>query len=404
MLTFEYTAKDPKTDQIIKAEVQAQSEQAASKLIADRGLAVLELRLKGEARGLLAGFGKKVKAKDKVLFARQLSTLINAGLPLTQSLRTVVEQLNNKYMAGVVSQVIADVEGGSTFADALGRHPDIFNTVFVSLVAAGETSGTLDVSLERIATQQEKDAEVLSKVRGALVYPIIVVVVIVGVVVFMLTTVLPQVEQLYKDLHQSLPWVTAVLLSLSRLMTSYWWIFVLALVATGYFTRRYVETAGGRRLFDTLKMNIPLFGKLFRKLYMARFARTGATLMSTGVPMLEMMRITANAVNNVNVQAAIMRAAERVKGGKSLSESIKNDPNFLSLVPQMIKIGEQSGAIDTMMAKTADFYEKEIDNEIKTISTTIEPVLMVVLALVAGLMVAAILLPVYGLVGQNLAV
>ena len=405
MLTFEYTAKDTKTKQIIKADVQAQSEQAASKLLADQGLAVLELRVKDESENLFGGFlSKKVKSKDKVLFARQLSTLINAGLPLTQSLRTVVEQINNKYFATVINQIISDIEGGSTFADALSRHPDIFNNVFVSLVAAGETSGTLDVSLERIATQQEKDAEVLSKVRGALVYPIIVVVVIVSVVIFMLTTVLPQVEQLYNDLGQALPWVTSVLLSASRFMTSYWWVIVISLVALGYFSHRYIETENGRRTFDTLKVNIPLFGKLFKKLYMARFTRTGSTLMSTGVPMLEMMRITANAVNNVNVRDAIMRASERVKGGKALSESLKNDNNFLPLVPQMIKIGEQSGAIDGMMAKTADFYEKEIDNEIKTISTTIEPALMVLLAIVAGVMVAAILLPVYGLVGQNLAI
>jgi len=173
---------------------------------------------------------------------------------------------------------------------------------------------------------------------------------------------------------------------------------------SGYFLYRYVQTTGGRSVVDRLKMEIPLFGKLFKKLYMARFSRTGATLMSTGVPMLEMLRITAESVNNVHVETATVAASEKVKGGKALSDSLQPHQEFLPLVPQMIRIGEQSGAIDAMMAKAAEFYEKELDNEIKTISTTIEPVLMVVLAVTAGLMVGAILIPVYGLVGESIAI
>lgn len=403
MLTFEYTARDTKSGEVIKAEVQALSEQSAAKLLAEQGLAATDIHLKGEKRGLLKGFRDRIKPKDRVLFARQLSTLINAGLPLTQSLRTVQEQIDNKAFSLIISEVIADVEGGNAFAKALEKHPKVFNSVFTSLIAAGEASGTLDQALERIATQQEKDAEVLSKVRGALVYPAIVVLVIIGVIIFMLTTVLPQVELLYKDLNQSLPFITSAMLAISRLIINLWWLVLIVLVAGIYFLKRYVDTENGRYAFDRFKTAVPLFGTLFKKLYMARFSRTGSTLMSTGVPMLEMMRITAESVNNVHVRDATLKAAEKVKGGKALSESIKDDPNFMSLVPQMIKIGEQSGAIDKMMDKTATFYENELDNEIKTISTTIEPVLMVVLALVAGVMVGAILIPVYGLVGQNIA-
>lgn len=403
MLTFEYTARDTKSGKVIKAEVQAQSEQAAAKLLADQGLAPTAIHVKGEDSSIFSKLRGRITAKDKVLFARQLSTLINAGLPLTQSLRTVQEQIENKKFSVIISEVIGDVEGGNSFAKSLERHPKVFNTVFTSLIAAGEASGTLDMALERIASQQEKDAEVVSKVRGALVYPAIVVIVILGVVIFMLTTVLPQVELLYEDLNQSLPFVTAAMLAVSGFITGFWWLLMLITAAVIYFGVRYVQTDSGRSVFDQFKMSVPLFGKLFRKLYMARFCRTGATLMSTGVPMLEMMRITSNAVNNVHIKNALLRAAEKVKGGKALSESLQNEDNFLSLVPQMIRIGEQSGAIDEMMSKAATFYENELDNEIKTISTTIEPILMVVLALVAGTMVAAILIPVYGLVGQNVA-
>ncbi len=330
--------------------------------------------------------------------------MINAGLPLTQSLRTVSEQTQSKSLKIVINQVIGDVEGGKALADSLKTHPEVFNTVYVSLVAAGEASGTLDEALERIATQQEKDAEIVSKVRGALVYPAIVLVVIVGVIIFMLTTVLPQVEVLYEDLNQSLPFITAGMLAVSDFITSFWWLILIGMVGLVFFSKRYADTDSGREFFDRMKMNMPLFGKLFMKMYMSRFCRTGATLMTTGVPMLEMLRITADSVNNVHIKATILKAAEDVKGGTALSKALEGEEEtILSLVPQMINIGEQSGAIDAMMSKAADFYEKELDNEIKTISTTIEPVLMVVLAIVAGLMVGAILIPVYGLVGNSIS-
>ncbi len=404
MLNFEYEARDEATGQKVKADIQAESEQAAAKLLVKQGLSPTEIKLKGGgAGGFFDSIKNHISAKDKVLFSRQLSTLISAGLPLTQSLRTVSDQTQNKAFKVIINQIIGDVEGGKSFADSLSNHPDIFSTVFISLVAAGEVSGTLDEALERIADQQEKDAELTAKIRGALVYPVIVLVVIIAVIIFMLVTVLPQVELLYEDLNQSLPFITAVMLAMSDFITNFWWLILIILIGAVYFGKRYIKTESGRAAFDSLKMNMPVFGKLFMKMYMARWSRTGSTLMAAGVPMLEMLRITADAVNNVHIKDATMKASDKVKGGVALSEAIRDDPNFLPLVSQMVNIGEQSGAIDTMMAKAADFYEKELDNEVKTISTTIEPILMVVLAVVAGLMVGAILIPVYGLVGSNIA-
>lgn len=399
MLTYTYTARDGNGGDI-KAEVQADSEQSAAKLIRDQGLTPVDITIKGERRNFIPTRGK-VRAKDKVLFSRQLSTLVGAGLPITQSLRTVAEQTPSKEMNIIINRITADVEAGKALATAFEAHPDVFDNVFVNLVAAGEASGTLDSALERLADQQEKDAEISSKVKGALVYPVIVLFVIGGVIIFMLTTVLPQVEQLYVDLKQELPFITSAMLAVSDFIIDFWWLQIIIAVAIVYFGKRYIETETGRKVADTLKMRIPIFGGLFMKMYMARFARTGQTLMATGVPMLEMMRITGNAVNNVNIKASLEKASVKVKGGKALSQSIENDPNFLPLVPQMINIGEQSGAIDDMMGKAADFYENELDNEIKAISTTIEPLLMVVLAVVAGMMVGAILIPVYGLVGTT---
>ena len=401
MLTFEYTAKDAKTGEHIKAEVQAESEQVAAKLITKQGLAPLSIKLKGQSTGLLAKFKNRVSTKDRILFSRQLSTLINAGLPLVQSLRTVVEQTDSKQLNLIVGQIISDVEAGNNFSKALSAHPAVFNQVYVSLVAAGESSGTLDAALERIADQQEKDAEILSKVRGAMVYPLIVTLVMVGVVIFMLKGVLPQVGQLYKDLGKELPFMTKIMLGVSDLIGKYWWLMFLVTMLGGFLLKRYHETDEGKKSIDKIKMSLPLFGKLFMKMYMARFCRTATTLVASGVPLLEVLRIPAESVNNINIEESTKRAADKVKSGKALSDALADDENFLKLVPQMIKIGERSGAMDKMLEKTAIYYENELDNEIKTISTIIEPALMVMLALMAGIMISAVLLPIYGLVGNT---
>jgi type IV pilus assembly protein PilC len=269
------------------------------------------------------------------------------------------------------------------------------------LIAAGEASGTLDKALLRLADQQEKDAEIVSKVRGALIYPILVIVVMIGVIIFMLTTVLPHVQELYKGIPGAkLPFLTVWLLALSHAITHYWWVFIIVVAVAGFYTSRWARTGPGKEVVDNTKMHAWPISNLFMKVYMARFARTAETLVASGVPLLQVMSIVAEAVNNVHIGRSISKAAEKVKGGKSLSESLSGDPNFLDLVPQMIQIGEQSGSLEGMLGKTADYYEKEVDNEIKTISTLIEPLLMIFMGAAALLIVAAVLLPIYSLVGK----
>lgn len=400
MLTFAYKARDIASNRIVKSTVQAESEAEAGRLLMNRNLVPLDIVPEVNKKSFLSGLQNRITTKDKVIFSRQLATLINAGLPLSQSLHTVQEQTANKKLKAIVQEIISSVEGGRSLAASFAEH-HIFDELFIALVAAGEVSGTLDKALERIANQQEKDAEIANKVRGAMVYPAIVLVVIMGVIIFMLTTVVPQVENLYKSLNKELPLLTKLMVTAAHAMTQYWWVLLIALGIGIYFLRRYLSSPAGKRQFDTLKLNLPLFKDLFRKLYMARFARTAETLIMSGVPMLEMLKISANSSGNIPVKESILRAGEKVKTGKSLSDSLKTEPYILALVPQMIGIGEQSGGIDTMLGKAATFYENEVDNAIKTISTAIEPVLMVVLAVVAGGMVGAILLPIYQLVGTN---
>ncbi len=402
MITYKYTAKDPASGKKVHAEVQADSEQAAAKLITNQGLAPLEIIPEGGSSNPLSSIFGRIKTKDKILFSRQLSTLINAGLPLLQSLRNVAGQATNKQFAVVISEVIGDIEAGSSFSESLSRHPDVFDQVYISLVAAGEASGTLDASLARLAEQQEKDADIVSKVRGAMIYPIVVMLVMVGVVAFMLIAVLPEVRSLYDGLpNVQLPILTRVLLAVSDFIINYWWLFLAIVGFLIFFFGKWARSLGGKKIVDKVKMRAWPIGELFMKMYMARFARTGTTLVASGVPLIQMLEITARSVNNVHIEKSLSQAIDKVRGGKALSDSISNDDNFLDLVPNMLRIGEQSGSMEDMLEKTAQYYEKEVDNQIKTISTIIEPLLMIVLGVVALTIVAAILLPIYSLVGTD---
>lgn len=400
MKKYDYEARDSASNKIVKSVVQADSENAAAKLLTAQGFVPLKIELQDDKTNFFARFSGRITTKDRVVFTRQLATLIGAGLPLAQSLRTVQEQTTNKRMQEIVQEIISDVEGGKSLSDSFAKHPEAFNKVYVALVSAGETSGTMDDSLKRLAAQQEKEAAMMSKIRGAMMYPSIVLVVIILVIGFMLFTVVPQVEGLYRDLNKGLPFVTLMMIKVANFFSSLWWLVILAMIIGGYFLAQYLKTEQGIRTKDIFKLNVPMFKGMFRKMYMARFARTGQVLLSTGVPMLDMLRITSDAVNNVIISESILRASDKVKGGKALSASLSNEDYFLAMVPQMIKIGEQSGKIDEMMGKTAQVYEDELDEEIRALSTAIEPVLMVFLAIVAGTMVAAILLPIYSLVGN----
>ncbi len=399
MRKYNYKARDKASNELVDSMVQAESESSAAKVLIEQGLSPLKIEEMSEGGSLLAKLSNRITNKDKIVFMRQLSTLIGAGLPLSQSLRTVLEQTQNKKMQNVVEEIIADVEGGRTLSDAFGKHADVFDKIVLALVAAGEASGTLDDALKRVATQKEKDAATMSKIKGAMMYPAIVLVVIMGVMIFMLLTVVPQVDKLYKDMHKPLPMLTAAMIAVANFIIHFWWLVLILLGIGGYFLFQYTKTESGIKVADTIKLNVPLLKNMFRKLYMARFMRTGQTLLATGVAMLDMLRISSQGVNNVVVSGSIDRAAEKVKGGKALSAALQPEDYILPMVPQMIKIGEQSGKIDEMMGKTAQVYEDELDEEIRTISTAIEPVLMVVMAVFAGGMVGAILFPIYSLVG-----
>lgn len=398
MKKFTYEARDQATNKVVKSTIQADSETAAARLLIKQGFVPLNVKEQIGDGSFMSRINGRIGTKDKVVFTRQLATLIGAGLPLSQSLHTVKDQTQNKQLQAVVEDISVSVEGGRSLSDSFAKHPKVFNEVFLSLIAAGELSGTLDESLQRIANQQEKDAATAGRIRGAMMYPMIVLFVIGGVMAFMLFTVVPQVEKLYDDLGKPLPLLTDIMVKMANFLAGFWWLVAIVLGIGIFFLVQFMKTENGIKFKDTFKLKVPLFGKMFSKLYMARFARTAQTLLSTGVSMLDTLKVTSHAINNTLLEAAIVRAADKVQGGKALSTALEPEELIEPLVSQMIRIGEQSGKIDEMMGKVAQVYEDELDEQIRTISTAIEPILMVVLAVVAGGMVGAILFPIYSLV------
>ncbi len=398
MRRFKYKGKEKATGKTVKGVIQAEDEQTAGHLLIEQGY--IPESIVEEGGGLFGGKGH-VTSKDRIMFTRQLATLIGAGLPLATSLRTVAEQTQAKAMKVVIEEILAKVEAGKTLYDTFAGYPDIFNGVYLALIKAGETSGTLDLALKRLADQEEKDAAMLSKIKGALVYPVIILVVIIAVLAFMMVMVVPEVQKLYKDMGEELPGLTQFLVNISDFFASFWWLVAIILVAIfGGIFYTVKKTSVGRHAMDSFKIHVPIFGGLFKKLYVSRFARTTEMLLATGVPMLDSVKIAIAATNNVVIEEEYSKSLEVIKGGKPLSESLKDRKYMLPLVPQMASIGEESGKIDEMLGKAAAVYENELDEQINSISTMIEPILMVLMAGLIGVVIGGTLLPIYSLVNS----
>lgn len=400
MKRYNYRAKNKETGKMVKGSIQADNEHLAGRLLVGQGLIPDNIVEEGTTNPFVK-FNNRITTKDHIMFTRQLATLIGAGLPLSASLRTVVEQTENKGMKAIGEEILAAAESGKSLYEAFSAHPRVFNGVYLALIQAGEKSGTLDIALKRLADQEEKDAAMLGKIRGALVYPAIILVVIIAVLLFMMFAVVPQVKGLYDDMGEELPALTQGLTDLTDFVMNFWWLILLILVGSIVGTIFFVKrTPLGRKVADSFKIHVPLFGGLFRKLYVSRFARTAEMLLATGVPMVDSITIANQAVSNSVVEAEYAKAIDLIKGGKTLSESLAEREYMLPLVPQMAGIGEESGKIDEMLGKAAKVYEDELYDQINNISTMIEPILMVIMAGLIGVVVGGTLLPIYSLVNS----
>lgn len=397
MAIYNYSARDPKTNKIIKGAIQGTTDREIAKTLIAQGMSVISIKPAKSGRFIDSNH---VPNKDKVIFTRQLATLTNAGLPIQQSLTNVANQTQSKALKRIVQIIASNVQGGMSLSKAFAAWPKVFNPVFISLIEVGESSGSLDKSLNRLADQMENDSDMMSKIRGAFIYPAIILIVIIGVVIFLLLTIVPQVKQLYSDLGEPLPLLTQFMVGMAAFLINFWWLVLIILAIAGLLGARYVKTTKGRHTWDTMKLNMPIFGGLFQKLYMARFARTMEILLAAGVHMLEALQISSRSMNNVILEHELIRDSERVKSGKTLSQSLvhkKGEGYVLEFVPQMVSIGEKAGNTDEMLAKTAKYYESEVEETVKNIQTMIEPVMIILMALVAIFVILAVMLPIYNL-------
>jgi type IV pilus assembly protein PilC len=342
------------------------------------------------------GFGGKVKDKDVVVFTRQFSTMIDAGLPLVQALDILASQVGNKKFAQVITQIKNDVEGGSTYADALHRHPRVFSELYANMVAAGEAGGILDTVLNRLANYMEKSIKLKRKVKGAMVYPAVVTVVAVLVIAIIMIYVVPTFSSMFTSMGGSLPAPTKIVIGISNFLAGKGGIFILfALIglSVGFFQFR--RTPNGKYLTDRMFLKLPVFGTLILKVAVAKFTSTLGTLVSSGVPILEGLEITAKTAGNKVIERSVYKVRDAVQEGKTLAEPLQKEKIFPNMVTQMIAVGESAGALDSMLSKIADFYDEEVDAAVSSLTAMIEPLLMVFLGGTVGFIVVAMYLPIF---------
>ena len=397
MKRFNYKAKD-KAGRIIKGEVEASDINAAAKLIRSKGLFVISLKPKGQS--ILSIFGKKkekVTPGDVATFTRQLSTMINAGLPITEAL-LILRSQSKKSLQAIIAQLLADVEAGESLSSALSKHPEIFGKTYIALVKSGEVGGVLDAVLLRLADNLEKQQEFSGKVKGALIYPIIIIVAMVVVAIVMMIFVIPKLLTLYTDMNAQLPGPTKILMSVSGFMGKYWFIIAIVLVAAFYIFRLYKSTAEGRRKIDELIFKIPIYGPLQMQVILTDLTRTLSMMVGAGVSILESLHISAEVVNNTLISDALLDAANQVEKGFPVAFAFSKHPEaFPFILSQMVAVGEETGKMEEILSKLSRIFEIESDEKVKGLTSAIEPIVMVILGLGVGFLVIAVILPIYSL-------
>ena len=345
-------------------------------------------------------WGGRVPAKDIAIFTRQFSVMIDAGLPLVQCLEILGSQQENKTFKKSLLQIRQDVESGSSLADSMRKHPKIFNDLYTNMVAAGEAGGILDTILQRLATYIEKSVKLNAQVKSAMIYPVAVISIAVIVVAIIMWKVIPVFAALFKGLGATLPMPTVIVIAISNFIADFWWLITIVIIALIFFIRQYHKTYKGKRVLDNLLLKAPVFGILMRKIAVARFCRTLATLTASGVPILDGLQITARTAGNSIVEDAIMATRKSVEEGKTISEPLADTEVFPPMVVQMIAVGEQTGALDNMLSKIADFYEDEVDIAVAGLMKLLEPVLIAFLGVAIGGIVIAMYMPMFTLIGQ----
>ena len=387
-----------KKDEIKKGEIEAVDEITARGLLRRQGFKSVEVKLKPkDLLEYLPFLQQKIKEKNVVVFCRIFSTMINAGLPLIQCLDLLSQQEENKTFAKIIKTVKEDIEGGTSLTNALKKYPEIFDELFVNLIAAGEAGGILDIILNRLSAYMEKAMKLKARVKSAMTYPVAVLVISAGVVALLLLKVIPVFQKMFESMGGELPALTAALIKASQFMQSYWWLIAGIIFAIYMAIKQFYKTDKGRWTIDSMLLKAPVFGDVLKKVAVAKFSRTLSTMMSSGVPILEGLNIVSKTSGNVVIEDALMKTRQSIAEGRSIAEPLSETNIFPPMVVQMIAVGEATGALDAMLAKIADFYDEEVDVAVENMTALLEPFMMVFLGVVVGGMIIAMYLPIFKL-------
>ena len=394
MPMFEYTARNAANGQIQKGQLDVASQAEVSNYLRKNRLMLVSVREAPKQIKFSMPGAQRIKTRDVVIFTRQFATMINAGLPLVQSLTILAQQTENKSLAEITRAVVYDVESGNTLADAFSKHPRAFTDLYVNMVAAGEAGGILDTILLRLATFLEKSDALMRKVKGALVYPGVIMTVAGAAIAILLIFVIPVFQSMFSSVNMELPLPTRIVIMLSDLLIGYWWALLLGIGAVIFAIRRYYGTLSGRKVIDSALLKSPVLGDLLRKSAVSRFTRTLGTLISSGVSILEGLEITAKTAGNMVIHDAVMASRQSIAGGETIAAPLEKSKVFPPMVISMIAVGEQTGGLDEMLTKIADFYDEEVDVAVGALLSLMEPMMIVFLGVIVGGMVVAMYLPI----------
>ncbi|MBU0579111.1 type II secretion system F family protein [Patescibacteria group bacterium] len=396
---FRYAVKN-EHGETIKGKVEARSQNAAASTLSSRGLLVIDIMPLGS--GYFAAFNSMlsgIKPDDVVNLTRQLSTMVTAGLPLSTALSILAEQ-SRAEVSIVLNDILRDIEGGSTFSKALEKKSNIFSRVYTQLVRAGEAGGVLDEILSRLADTLDKQKEFRSKTKGALIYPIIVVITMIAVAFVMMIVVIPKLTEMYADFGADLPFITQLLIDISNFFVGFWWLILALIAGGGYLFHSWRKTDVGNHAIDKLLLKMPVFGDLKKKIILTEFARTLSLLISAGVSLIKGLRIVSEAMDSISYRDAFEQAASKLEKGLSLSQALGANEIFPPILYQMVAVGEETGKLDEVLLKLSIYYEAESQQAVKNLTTALEPMIMIVLGLGVGVMVVAIIMPIYSLTNQ----
>jgi len=403
-MKFIYTGKT-KESKVQSGTLEAPNEAAAVKALQGQGLFVTNLKQEGATATIsevkipfLSSFLNRVNLKDKIIFTQQLAMMTKSGLPLIDAFTTLEEQTENKYFAKVINEITKEVRGGKPLSSALAKYPNIFSKFYVSIVAAGEKSGKVDEVLARLAEELQKDYELVTKIKAAVTYPILVIFAMVGIVILMLIFVVPELKKIFTDMGVELPLITRIILGGSDLIIKYWYIFLILIIGLIFAARFWVKTQKGGYLWDGFKIKVPIIGKLLKNIYMTRFCRTTGTLVASGLPILSILKTTQDVLVNRLYQDALKRVAQKIETGQTFSNSLKTEKLFAPMIYHLITVGEKSGKLDDILLTTATFFDREVETTTNNLATLIEPILIIIIGAGVGLVVAAVIMPIYSLV------